>query len=627
MGTLQRAASLIRGVGEAATKAKPFYSAVDEAIASLPNKALGDQFVKELLKRGVKPQEIIDRRIGEKLGAPILQKTRTVKLKKPDEKGRTEIQEKYFEVQPSEKGVKSVSKEEVERIAAENPAPQIREKVLRGERPEDEHYSLEFDDAEDAWVVSDQWGMPKRSFEDDDEALEYLNAKNLGTTHYEKDGLTFPGGENYREILIKLPSGYQSSHFGKEGKDLLAHARVADRRELTYTPEQAEEIGQRIAQSMNISDPNVLGNGAPGIAARKGVITPQEAAQYSHYRKFKNVPLEGAERKTLHIEEIQSDLHQTGRREGYKPSDIDKQIDDLMQRHAAEQSLPERMRLMEQIQGLEAIQERGVPEAPFKGNWHELVMKRLLDDAVRNGYDRVVITPGAEQINRYDLSKQVDQLLYKKNADNTYTLSAQTNNIGRILGDSINEADLDRYVGKDIAEKIIKNEGTKTEVAGTYDPISMTSDKDYMQSLSGVDLQVGGEGMLGFYDKILPSYLNKYGSKWGAKVGQDFIYKPDYDIVKKNVEKHYGEGSDAYNQALQNMTVPVHSFDITPQMREEITVKGQPLYQVAPPAIGAGALMGEEDQGMKRGGAVKKSRNVSQDAMNIAVLNKRLKGK
>ena len=73
--------SLIRGAKE--LPGKPFYSAVDKAIDSLPNKALPDQFIKEMLKLGAKPQEIIDRKLDVVLGAPIVQKTRTVKLKKP----------------------------------------------------------------------------------------------------------------------------------------------------------------------------------------------------------------------------------------------------------------------------------------------------------------------------------------------------------------------------------------------------------------------------------------------------------------------------------------------------------------------------------------------------------------
>jgi hypothetical protein len=252
--------------------------------------------------------------------------------------------------------------------------------------------------------------------------------------------------------------------------------------------------------------------------------------------------------KILHIEEIQSDWHQKARElrkqkikelirggaseedatkavpvdYGYQPADQDSQINALISKREAETSIPERMKMMEEIQSLQRIQESGVPDAPFKGNWHELVIKRLLDDASRNGYDRVLITPGAEQAKRYpDPNKTPEELL---------------------------------------------------------------------------------RGFAGFYDEKLPLYLNKYGEKYGASV-------------------------QPHSFTMEGSETPLHAFDITPQMRGEIVEKGQSLYQVAPPAIGAGVLMGEEDQGMKRGGTVKKSRNVSQDAMNIAVLNKRLKGK
>ena len=138
----QIAKSLVRKSGEAS--AAPFYSAIDKSLSSLPNKALGDQFIKEMLKSGVKPQEIIDRNIDVILGSPIVKKTRTVKLKKPDKKGRTEIEEKYFEVTPSAKGSKAIKREDVERIAAENPPPSITEKVEKG--PSEIKYKVEHDD-------------------------------------------------------------------------------------------------------------------------------------------------------------------------------------------------------------------------------------------------------------------------------------------------------------------------------------------------------------------------------------------------------------------------------------------------------------------------------------------------
>ena len=36
--------------------------------------------------------------------------------------------------------------------------------------------------------------------------------------------------------------------------------------------------------------------------------------------------------------------------------------------------------------------------------------------------------------------------------------------------------------------------------------------------LSGLDLELGGEGMKGFYDKIIPDYLNTFGKQYGAQV-------------------------------------------------------------------------------------------------------------
>ncbi len=77
--------------------------------------------------------------------------------------------------------------------------------------------------------------------------------------------------------------------------------------------------------------------------------------------------------------------------------------------------------------------------------------------------------------------------------------------------------------------------------------------------MRGPDLQVGGEGMKGFYDQILPKSLEKLGKKFDAKVG-----KTEMDGVE------------------------VWQMDITPKMRESVTTKGQPLFAV--PAIGAGLL-------------------------------------
>ncbi len=69
--------------------------------------------------------------------------------------------------------------------------------------------------------------------------------------------------------------------------------------------------------------------------------------------------------------------------------------------------------------------------------------------------------------------------------------------------------ELDDIVGKEIADKI----RTQIEYPKNFD------DRGKSVELSGLDLKVGGEGMKGFYDQILPKFLDKYAKKWDAKVG------------------------------------------------------------------------------------------------------------
>src|SRR5690606_19423701 len=41
-------------------------------------------------------------------------------------------------------------------------------------------------------------------------------------------------------------------------------------------------------------------------------------------------------------------------------------------------------------------QQSGLPDAPFKTTWHELVMKRMIRYAAENGFDRVAWPTGAQ---------------------------------------------------------------------------------------------------------------------------------------------------------------------------------------------------------------------------------------
>ena len=185
-----------------------------------------------------------------------------------------------------------------------------------------------------------------------------------------------PGGENYKEMLISSSGNaqiYTKGHFEKagvvpKGENLLAHVRFNER------------------------------------------------------------TING--KKTLFIEEIQSDLHQTGRKEGYATEPI----------------------------SINSIDNVGkIPNAPFKKNWHELSMKRIMKYAVDNGFDAISFTPASVQNKRYSLSSYTDAInvTYKPD-DDIYTIQGKAKN-GRDININVKADDLEAHVGKDLSQKILKD--------------------------------------------------------------------------------------------------------------------------------------------------------------------------
>lgn len=190
-----------------------------------------------------------------------------------------------------------------------------------------------------------------------------------------------------------------------------------------------------------------------------------------------------------------------------------------------------------------------IPSAPFEKNWHELAMKRMLRYAAENGFDKVAWTTGEQQAERYDMSRQVESISVEENtiedfSDGTpvaknITISTtsgmdiriDTDADGVIHGGEYGGKHLSDVVGKEFAERIMQ-------------PGSFT--------LEGESLRIGGEGMKGFYDRMLPSFVQKYTKKWGAKVGD--VTMPD---LKENNT--------------------MHSVDVTPAMTEAV-MQGQPMF-------------------------------------------------
>jgi hypothetical protein len=383
---------------------------------------------------------------------------------------------------------------------------------------------------------------------------------------------TLPGGNNYREILLTLPPkqkgtsqiSFKTSNdvenfltdMSMTGYEKLDYERINDGNVVEF----GGPIPGNIMQVIRNNDGDIT-SGKSYAGSTYGSPHFGEQNILAHLRVNDRVDADG--KKMLLIEEVQSDWHQAGREKGYR-----------------KQGQPERLKgeayqLPDGTYGVkwedgsvanlgwgkanaERLANEGkftgdVPDAPFKDTWYQLALKRALRYAADNGYDRVGITTGKQQAERYDLSKQVDELLYKKNDDGTYQVSAQVQGKGNLLGKEISENKLSDFVGKEVANKIIENSGKDVNLGANNQP------KDIWKGLSGIDLKVGGEGMKKYYDDVYPKFLEKYGKKWGASVGETKI-KTGYRVP----------GGEE----------PVRYIDITPEMRKSVK-KGQPLAAVS----------------------------------------------
>jgi hypothetical protein len=371
---------------------------------------------------------------------------------------------------------------------------------------------------------------------------------------------TLPGGENYREILLTLPQ--KQIEFSTQGW----YAKPQGSYAWLVFDERGNQIGTAY-DAKNVQD------AVQEVAKMQGATPIDKNFRSGHFDqpnilahlRVNDRTVDG--KKTLFVEEIQSDWHQAGRKRGYKGQtrsveQIDKELDSVvnelrsMPGVAYAPSAEDWARYPEITARHDAlVAERAsagssrdfVPDAPFKTSWHELSLKRAIQEAAEKGYDQIAFTTGKTQAERYDLSNRIKTIVYSEpDANGRRTVTAITPDGDRILGDRYTMSEIEDNVGKEMAEKMEKSAGEFDARTGTY-------------ALSGLDLKTEHKGMKGFYDNILPKSLDKLGKKFGAKVG-----KTEMDGVE------------------------VWQMDITPQMRESVTTKGQPLFAI--PAIGAGLL-------------------------------------
>ena len=421
-----------------------------------------------------------------------------------------------------------------------------------------------------------------------------------------------PGGENYTELLITIPDigekpqwyiGYTDGPTLGSGYDTREAALAALKEEFAGREdlEVREGVGERRTspvryRSPHWNEPNVL----------------------AHVRYNERTDVDG--KRVLFIEEIQSDWHQDGRKKGYeglvdRPAlrKRDEYIKKMQEKYGISDDdtfLSETRRAMTATEedilnelNAELVEEGlpgpEVPNAPMKTTWPLLIIKRMIRHAAENGFDRIAWTTGEQQAARYNLEKHIDSIGYVKRGDNLYSITVWSKDAQVLNNQSADKDYLEENIGKELTAKILNGVGRQD---------------GNIKYLEGLDLKVGGEGMRGFYDDMLPKMVNKYVKKWGSKVDQikigntyhiaelmtdaealmrgdiepdDFNLRYNADVVTDVDVDDMGSPDNpndvhaAANWLMEGLNssggTEVHSVDVTDKMRQN-AMQGQPLF-------------------------------------------------
>ena len=212
------------------------------------------------------------------------------------------------------------------------------------------------------------------------------------------------------------------------------------------------------------------------VASSEG-ITMEEYEERARLREERDSIPESENKRILVIDEIQSKRHQEGREKGYsiglaKVKEVENKWAEWYSKMSEKYGpWPKKESLtkeeqdegdklskdIDEVHSLYMQNRDGVPDAPFDKNWHEIAMKRMLRLAAEEGYDYVAWTTGAQQAERYDLSKSVDVINAEHNEDGSYNINIATIDDSHFIQESnIPETRLTELVGKEAAVSIVK---------------------------------------------------------------------------------------------------------------------------------------------------------------------------
>jgi hypothetical protein len=342
-----------------------------------------------------------------------------------------------------------------------------------------------------------------------------------------------PGGQNYREILYKLPSDKVEGVFlpppwhYTSAENTFGTIRSTDR-DIDGTPTLfAEEIQ---------SDWAIAG-------AKRGYETPEQTLQ-------KKKQLSEATDQLKMFEERAEKAKNAFNNRG--PQDESLQL--LANMEYTKQNL-EKIRKF-----ISDLQSKGVADNPFRGNWYKPVINNFLVKAAKEGKGGIGFPVGQIIADRYNLSKAVDAIEWNTYLDNSGKKYKTA--VFRNVGDQgVIEVDFDPETGTitNISSDLDLTPDWKgkniTDVVGKGVAEKLAGESSGLLDQEG--LKIGGKGKDKLYDDMLPKHLNEIGKRYGVQ------------LEKRTIP--FGEGDRKESE--------VYFMPITEEMRNDILSEGLPMFK------------------------------------------------
>ena len=366
------------------------------------------------------------------------------------------------------------------------------------------------------------------------EAIASEAKKNSHLTRWKEYSLD--GGENYREILFKLPgSSYTNramkTHWGTRAMGVLAHARVQD----------FDVNGKKMLFIEEIqSDWHNEGHSKGYESADYKEAERASDELFEQWRKIRQAMTQYA-RST----EFNTD-----------PEDVRKKKWDRLRREE-EEAYKKRQEADARLESLMKEGKGTVPDAPFRDTYHEFVLKRLIRMAAEDGYDSIGWTTAEVQMDRWNPERLT----------NAEMGISDTKNLDAVAFEEGYRIEYDQDIRK-FLEKQAKKWGSKVG-------------KTTLEKATGKDEYTDSEGFAyssikEWYTSVMDSYATKDQDIWEQYIaGQTKVIQ-----VGNTMHIQMKQTGEILEESLHITQdgVQVWSMDITPAMKESVMTDGQPLY-------------------------------------------------